>query len=279
MNEGELFSRTYLRTGVPTQDSMRFRNRLYGQMQLNHSRDSSWYEVAQALRQSGGLDIQGSFGGFRTFLLQSPIQDILDFVTLYWRRAGGDTAYDSRPEKWRSFVSTALKEENLGYRLDGKCGVHYFVDEEFERNRVSALSALDAPPLRAARTALEEAHRYLDPGSRDTKTSVRSAFEALEIVVRLMFPEQKNLNKWLVENKLKPLAVGAAKDETEAKAVSLTFDGLAQMIDGLHIYRHGQPVVEPAAPTLDFAVFTLSSIAAALRWIVVLAPPGSPIRG
>lgn len=158
----------------------------------------------------------------------------------------------------------------MAYSVDAKCGVHFVVDEEFERNRVSALQCLDAGRYAGARAAFEAAHSYLDATPTDTKASVRSAFEALEIVARLIEPPSKNLNKWLVENKLMPLAQGLAKDDIEKATIAGLFEGIGRLVDGLHNYRHGQGAEQPIAPSLPMAVYVLSSVAATLRWLVLI---------
>lgn len=158
----------------------------------------------------------------------------------------------------------------MAYTLDEKCGVHFFVDEEFERNRVTALSCLTSARYSAVRVAFEQAHSYLDAQPSDTKASVRAAFEAVEILARLMDSQSKNLNKWMVENKLKPLALAQASDPTESAVVEKLFDGLALAVDGLHNYRHGQGSEQPVAPSLTVSVYVVSTVAATLRWLVAI---------
>jgi hypothetical protein len=80
-------------------------------------------------------------------------------------------------EKWKSFVVRVLREENVGYTVDHQCGVHYFVDEEFERNRASTLAVLGHPRYLSMRAAFDDAYRHMDSNPRDTKASVRSMFE------------------------------------------------------------------------------------------------------
>ncbi len=274
---GELFSRVYLERGAPLQDNARFRNRLDAFLA------DFWKEhrgISHYLKQEAGLIIppRGSSYNFEKFFANDPIEHVLDAITLIWQylratyqqwtKAG--TLTFPAADAWHAFVSRALREENLGYRIDAECGVHYFMDEEFERNRVSALSCLGAARYAGVKTALEAAHGYLDAQPADTKASVRSAFEALEILARLMDPASKNLNKWMVENKLKPLALAGAAEATEQDTVSKLFDGLAQAVDGLHNYRHGQPTEEPVAPSMNMAVYSLSTIAASLRWLVAV---------
>jgi len=170
--------------------------------------------------------------------------------------------------EWKQFVERALSEENMGYRLDKNCGVHFFVDEEFERNRFSTLSALDNQRYNASRAAYDMAYQYLDNDPIDTKGAVRSIFESIEILVKQMVPT-KNLNKWIVENTLKEKCLGAYEnDETAKKIIVQMFDGFAQWVDALHNYRHGQPDQEPVAPPVNVAIYIISSGTSFLRWLI-----------
>jgi hypothetical protein len=172
-------------------------------------------------------------------------------------------------DKWKQFVARVLIEENLGYQLDSKCGVHYFVDEEFERNRVATLRSLDDPKYSGIRDAYEAAYRHMDSDPPDTKGAVRSMFESLEILVRQMVPSTKNLNRWIVENTLKEKCAKIyASEATGAKVVAGLIDGFADWVDALHNYRHGQPSEQPVAPSEEVAVYVLSSGSAFLRWLI-----------
>ncbi|MEO8157921.1 MAG: hypothetical protein ABI648_09005 [Betaproteobacteria bacterium] len=286
---GELFARVYLERGAPTQDNDFFRNRLEAYLSSNHYKD--YAELSKYLKQEAGLVVpvtyQQQFGlyyNFPDFLSKTRIEYLLTAMTLIWRflrqkypqatRASKpgiqfETIYP-QADAWHAFVTRTLREENMAYALDEKCGVHFFVDEEFERNRVSALRSLEAPRYAGVRAAFEAAHGYLDAQPPDTKASVRSMFEALEILARLIDPQSKNLNKWSTENKLKELALSGVTDATERDSIAKTFDGLAQWVDGLHNYRHGQGVPRPVAPSLTFAVYVISSGAATLRWLADL---------
>ena len=89
----------------------------------------------------------------------------------------------------------------------------------------------------------------MDNHPPDTKASVRSMFETLEILVKQMV-DTNNLNKWIVENTLKDKCLKLYEnDDTAKKTVSKLFDGFAQWVDGLHNYRHGQASDEPVAPS------------------------------
>jgi hypothetical protein len=169
--------------------------------------------------------------------------------------------------RWREFVERVLREENVGYTVDNNCGVHYFVDQEFERNRASALSILDSPRYGAVRAAFEDAYRHLDSDPRDTKAAVRSIFESLEILTKLMV-ETKNLNRWIVENTLKERCLSLVQEGPIASAVvGGLFSSIADWVDALHYYRHGQAGEEPVSPTEEVAIHIISTGSANIRWL------------
>lgn len=127
------------------------------------------------------------------------LRDILDSITIisnYFEKFGNSSI------KWNEFVSKVFRDENLGYRLDKKGGVHFYIDEEFERNRFSTLLMIDKQKYVAVHSAYEDAYRHFDSNPVDTKAAVRSLFESLEILVKQMVVTQ-NLNKRIVENDLK----------------------------------------------------------------------------
>lgn len=294
--KGELFARLYMERGAPAQDNPFFRNRLDAYLQTNHYSD--YAKISAYLKQEAGLIVSTSYlekfhnvyYNFAEFFSKTRIDLVLSAFTLIWRflrkeysqlsKTGRiDSAYEMRyPEAdaWREFVSRALREENLAYVLDEMCGVHYHIDEEFERNRISALNCLDSPKYAGVRAAFESAHRYLDTTPPDTKAAVRAAFEAFEISARLICPASKNLNKWMVENVLAPAVLKAASDATEIDAINKLFEGIAIQVDGLHLYRHGQASTEPVAPSLTLAVYVVSTVAAAIRWLVAVDLSNQP---
>lgn len=293
---GELFARQYVERGAPIQDNPFFRSRLDAFLQANHYND--YAEIAIYLRQESGLVVDTFYSDtyksvyykFTDFFSSTKIELVLSAITLIWRflykkypelprtinALSSPTFRYPKADAWHAFVSRAMREENMAYSLDEKCGVHFFVDEEFERNRVTALACLAAERYAAVRVAFEQSHSYLDAQPSDTKAAVRSAFESLEILARLMDTESKNLNKWMVENKLKPLALAQAADVTESAVLGKLLDGLAIAVDGLHNYRHGQGSEQPIAPSLSVTVYVVSSVAATLRFLVSIDSNGAP---
>lgn len=267
---GQLFSHVYCDRGSPSKDSELFRRRIGSFCNSNFSDEN--YELGKKLVHELGLKVPSTMGVYKfdDLFLQIDLKHMLNAITLVWRIAVElRKPYMSvNANKWHAFVKRALHEENMGYYIDAQCGVHYLVDEEFERNRISLLSCLQDDKYTGVKAAFEDAHRHLDSTQPDTKASVRSMFESLEILVRQMV-NASNLNKWVAENKLKQLAQEAYKnDPTAVKVVESVFDGFGKWIDGMHNYRHGQGLPDPVAPSVGFAVFVLSSGASYLRWLV-----------
>lgn len=276
---GELFSRAYLRPERLDSDSKKFRVRLGAY--VHAGMDGQRKALRDYLQIEAGISVPWTASGvdFGKFFAEAPIHDVLNAVTLIWRRLLSDEQFtrrlashlvQSQSVRWLEFVARAMREEQVGYRLDERCGVHHFVDEEFERSRAAVLAGLGAPRYQAVRAAFEQAHGHLDAQPQDTKASVRSAFEAAEILAKLMVPEAQNLNKVMIEKRLKPLILESITIPTDRLMQDRLVDSFGLFVDSVHPYRHGQGVDDPIQPPLEIAIHVLSSVATALRWLVVV---------
>lgn len=261
------YSQIYLERGKPTKDSERFRNRLAAYHDQRLLRLSDAIISRFELKTGAIVPWNVTAKSFSMLLRKGQLRDVLDAITSVYEvlhvASGAQAA-----EGWRGFVAIAMHEENVGYRVDDRCVAHYHVDEEFERNRASALAALSAEHLANVRAAFDDAYRHLDAAPPDTKAAVRSIFESVEVLARLILPEAKNLNRWMVENTLKAKCLEVAPaDVIERKTLEGLFAGLADWADALHNYRHGQPEADPVAPSEELAVYALSTGAAHLRML------------
>lgn len=272
---GQRFSHVYLGRGEPTQDSVRFRRRLSAFFYLNDVLKERGGQFAAIIHREVGVDVPYvAYEGynFRAFFDKAEIRDVLDTITLIWTELDSSGYIDAANE-WRQFVQRSINEENLGYRLDKKSGVHYLVDEEFERNRLATVQHLANPRYGAVRVEFESAHEKLSKVPPDTKEAIRAVFEAMEILTKLMFGSRKvrRLTSAVVEKNLKPKVESAYTDDKVAlKAANQFLSGLSDWINAAHEYRHGQEVEEPANPPVDLAVAMVSTGAAYLRWLVRL---------
>jgi hypothetical protein len=133
-----------------------FRNRLSGYLEAKHYPD--YRDIAKYLQQEAGLIVVSmwveksnyAYFDFPKFFTETKIEFVLDSITLIWQFLKGKytierTSRAPMADAWHEFVARAFRHDNISYSLDELCGVHYFVDEEFERNRVSVLRAAGAP--------------------------------------------------------------------------------------------------------------------------------------
>lgn len=158
MEEGKRFSLIYLERSAPVRDSQRFRNRLAAY--FGKELDKYSFEIFNIIKRETGAEILRSHiaFGIPDFFKKNELRDVLDSITLIYSGINDDYSHNNK--KWKEFVERVFKEENLGYKLDSECVVHYFVDEEFERNRFSALSVLMKPQYAGIRAAYEDAYRF-----------------------------------------------------------------------------------------------------------------------
>ncbi len=200
---GQRFSLLYVERTALLQDSPRFRSRLLSwfDQNLNSSLLISWTNV---LEQEIGVRIR--FTGhydFRSFFEGGARADVLDAITVIHRVL--TARHLALASSWLQFCSRVIKEENLGYRIDTRGGVHPLVDEEFERSRVAALAGLNGARYAAVRDAFEAGHAALEADPADTKGCIRSGFEAVEILFKLMAPGVPRLGTSEIQKHLVPI--------------------------------------------------------------------------
>lgn len=271
---GKPFSHLYIERGAPEKDSIRFRIRL-GYFFKKHFSECN-YEIAQILGEECGVEVQYPADIPRFFEEAEP-RDVLNSIThIFKYLSSRPTHYRVKHTDWKKFVERVFIEENLGYILDEKAGVHFFIDKEFEKNRVSALSCLGEPKYAAVRNEFEKAHSKLDSDPAETKDAIKAIFEALEILYKLITNAKgkDRLNGAGVRDKIKPIAQTIySNDPTALKAADHLLDGLCDWIEACHMYRRGQNVQEPNDPSIGLAVQIVSSGASYLRWLVEINKP------
>ena len=265
---GQKFSQVYIEKGVALPDSARMRNRLSA-VSFDYTGNHSFKLAKLIMRETGAkMPYFAQSYSFAKFFETCELRDLLDSITLIFKWHGGSPI----AKKWKLFVERVFKEENVGYRLDDKCGVHYFVDEEFEHSRAITVANLSSQP--AVLEAFEKAHSFLDQDPPDTASAIRAMFEALEILYKHIVDAEgkERLNGFGVNKNLKPLLQKAFTENlTAATAVDHMMDGLCDWIDAGHMYRHGQKVKESSPPPLSYAVMFISQGAGFLRFLLPLA--------
>lgn len=283
MQKGQRFSQLYLDKGRPVNDSERMRKRIGVYYYQNLNSDTS--KLVSLIEMETGAEIPRgmTYYSMKDFFMENKIRDVLDSITIIYKYLKAERSKCfNKAEQWKDFISRVFKEENVGYQLDEECGVHFFIDEEFERNKSAVIAGLSESKQQAVLEAFEKSYSFLDQKIRDTASSIKSIFEAVEILYKhVVHAEGKDrLNSSGVRDKLKPLLLETLKDNSVAQtACGHMLDSLSNWIEAGHIYRHGQKTDIPLPPPLEFAVLYISQGAAYIRYLLPLAPTNENQQG
>lgn len=268
--DGLRFSHVYLKRDSILRDSIRFRKRLGGYY-WEHLNDYTG-KIAGNIQREIGIDIPFQFSSYSIpdLFEKAELRDLLDSITIIYKLLFDDKSYIAKG--WLQFVQRAMQEENLGYRMDAQGGVHYHVDQEFEINRTLTLKCLGDNKYAAVIETFEDSYKILDSSPPDTKDAIRSIFESVEILYKIIIDAQgkDRLSSKGIQNNIKPLLSKLYTDDTVIICAEQIMDSLCDWIDAGHMYRHGQKVEELVPPPIDVAVNIISMGATYIRWLVSL---------
>lgn len=263
-----LFVHRYLDRKLPAIDSERFRVRVAAAVDILMGGISDVSPIANAIRFRAGIEIPvGRYNGifqWSNFVKKAPIGDVLSVLTVCVQTDMQRTAIRNEQQALVEFISGALSDENLAYRIDPDGSFRYAVDEDFALQQIATLQSLDDPRLQSAREHYEAARKALNE-PMDTRAAVREVFEAVEVVARLIAPAHQNLHPKLVRGELlqATLATLPGDDVQRAKGWPSMFDSFAEWVTATNNYRHGQAAGR--SPNAEFAVFSMSTGSAYLR--------------
>ena len=265
--DGKRFSLNYLSRGEPTDDSKRMRARLAAL--LGPLAGPGDY-LGELVLQELGVRVPRPYGyDWDTFLEKAAIRDVLDLVTLAlvgMRQQNGVSA----TAPWLPGVRRIFQEENVRYRVDDHGGVHFTIDDVFERNIGVTIKALDAPRYAAALMNFNASLASLSETPPATKEAIRAVFAANEGLFRLMFPKSPRLAADEVDKVVPLLAKLTAGDPASAGASTKLLRSFREWIDAAHFYRHEAGHEEPKAPPLEITVLLVSAGAGWVRWLAEL---------
>jgi hypothetical protein len=270
--QGERFSHIYLARGEPTADSARMRHRLgtalaaLGASELRRFLEAELGITAPQYKHTYG---------WREFTATAALRDILDTITITFRYLDGEVRRHNRTREslfeWLRTVRRIFAEENLGYQVDVKGGVHFAIDEEFERNRSSAIASLQGSRYANALAEFTAAFASLDLVPANGKAAIRGVFLAAEALFLLMFPAASILGGPEVARHLRPVVDRTLGHDASARsAAHQILVGFKAWVIAAHNYRHEQGTEEPAQPPLSIAVLMVSQGAAFVRWLAEL---------
>jgi hypothetical protein len=268
---GERFSRLYLRCADPVPDSARARYRIGALF-----RERVFNEHAEPLASYVGREVgipqfaEGRYSSqWNQFIRECRIADLLDIVTaiyryLFWH-AGEEIAH-----WWRDTVRKIFSEEKLAYRIDDVGGVHPAIDQEFQRNLVSTIAALQSSRHQKIGQLIENAAANLAADSPNYKQAWRAIVLAVEGLFALMFPYVR-MTADEIERHLLPVLQNAyqgdAAAETAARAMLKSFQS---WVESANAYRHHPGAADIRQPPADIGVLAISAGASFVRWLAAL---------
>lgn len=264
--EGVMFLRNYLRPVTPLEDSPRARLRLarYFEETMRPRIETFVRTVEREL----GINYPHSGGRYQheRFWTRTEIADVLSAITIWFVLVPSQAAF--LVEARRIF-----REEHLRYRLDDKGGVHFLVDEEFERTVAAAVAGLGAPRFTASRNALHEATAHLGATRQSGKGLIRGVFEAVEsaFLVVIGDPKVNRLNGDMMDKHLKPLLMARYASHGDAEDLAGRFmDHFKAWVKSAHPFRHGTTSEQIHEAPLDLAIMSATQGIGYLRFLASL---------
>lgn len=262
MPKGQLFSRIYLERSPAAADSKRFRHRLASWIgQHQHSLQ----DLARTIRNELGVSPtkpNTSAIDWAYFLEHAELRDVADTITFAYRELKVTGAGHFAPQLIE-FAERALREENVSLNVDDEGGVHFFVDEEFQRARVATIAILGEAGNSAALSSYERGLQAMVGG--DTLTGVRGVFDAAEGLFKQATGEPR-LGSAELSKQLK-LRTKLYYSDRAGDAAGLMLTGYGTWVNACHQYRHADHVPEPTPPPQEIAVALIATGSAFIRWM------------
>lgn len=268
---GERFSQLYLHPPERVQDSGRARNRVAALFRERIFTDHA-ERLAPYIVQHIGVSLPGEgkySSQWAEFIRECRTADFLDAITVIYRYLFWH-ASEQMAQGWRDAVRQIFAEENLAYVVDDVGGIHPAVDQEFQKNIVSAIASLQSARHQNISRLVETALAHLRAEPPNYKHAWRSMLAAVEGLFGLMFPYVR-LSVDEIERCLLP-AVLSAYDENPAAqgAARAMVHGFQSWAAASHIYRHQPGAGDVPQPPADIAVLAISHGASLVRWLAAL---------
>jgi hypothetical protein len=269
---GERFSRSYAQPRDLTQDSDRARYRIAALFRETIFKDHI-EQLAVYISRVVGVPVLGggdrSLSDWNQFICKCQTCDFLDTMTLVYRYLFWQVD-EGVAHWWRDVVRQIFAEEHLACQIDDVCGVHPAIDQEFQRNMISAVGSLQSHRYQNVSHLIEtvSTHLYADPPNY--KQAWRATLSAMEGLFGLMFPNAR-LTADEIEQRLLPVVQGAYKTDSIAqKAARAMLTGFQEWVEASVMYRHQPGVADAPQPPADIAILAISHGASLLRWLAGL---------
>lgn len=268
--QGQRYSLIYLKPEELSSDSQRMRKRLAITFDELVSRDEH-SDLGRALESELGISVlhDGLYDNYIRWddLLHWETRDVLCTITLLGRYARRKSENAARRLNER--IRRILIEECVGYTLDSSFGVHPAVDAAFRAELAGVLRGLEAGGYAAARSYIERADAHLLPEG-DRREAVKSSFDAVENVFKILCPRAQSLNKLAIDSYLRPEIDRIYLEAVAKRAAHKMYQALTDWSDACHNYRHASGDAALDLPPEELAVALVSQGLGYVRWLVDL---------
>jgi hypothetical protein len=268
---GERFSHLYLRPTERAQDSGRARHRVAALFRDRIFKDHAERLAPYISREIGvALPGEGKYSAqWSEFIRECRTPDFLDAITVIYRYLFWHGS-EELAQWWRDAVRQIFAEENLAYAIDDVGGVHPAIDQEFQRNIVSALAALQSARYQNIGQLVESGLAHLRSEPPNYKQAWRAMLSAVEGLFGLMFPYVR-LTADEIERCLVPAVTGAYEaDPAAQEAARAMVKGLQSWVEASQVYRHHPGGADAPQPPADIAILAISHGASVVRWLAGL---------
>jgi hypothetical protein len=270
---GEFFSRNYLRSENMLSDDPRSRHRIVAYLKEYFVGKSA--EVGRHVEKKLGIKcVEGSsypYVDWEGFLGKLPTVDFLDVLTATMQFRPNYTTMSGRiavKHDLVDYIRRVFSEQNLAYRIDDKGGIHPLIDAEFTSNTNSIIRNLTELSLTAALAHVQAADRAMMPQMFDGRQAIRSTFDAVENLLKVIDPKKTQLGATQARDTLGNfLVVVDRASPEEGRATTKLIEALADWVDAAHNYRHAPGGAEPSQPSEAFTVAFVSQGFSYIRWI------------
>ena len=269
------YSQIYARPDTLSKDSKRMRKRVEVLFRaLSKSVKDIDLEIGRRIEAKCGIDvIQDS--GFSVYVSWSDlfatceIRDVLDAPSL----AREVLLRHSRANIAETFIkefSIILEEESIGFLIDSDGVVHPRVDLEFERNRLSAIASLQDDKYSAARSHVKSVEEALLAEPLEGRAAVRAAFDVVENIFKVNFPNENKLNSQAITSKLAPRIQRIYSQVGSPVFAMKQIEGLKSWVDAAHPLRHagGNEVLNE--PSEEIVLHMVSLGLSYSRWLATI---------
>jgi hypothetical protein len=276
--EGEFYAHLYVKRGAPVDDGPIFRRRLaafFGHYIYKSQVTDIEPYVRHIMVETGANPFFSHpyyLPQFDRFFESAPLIDVLTAITIIWRELDRVNLLGPiMPKEWRAFIERLLREENVGYRIDSKGGIHPVVDQEFARNQTSVLAALTNPRYATVLHAAEAAFKQLEALPMDGKGAARNIFEAAESLTKIITGTGADLDEGFVNKDLRRIVDRVFDGDEQIKSTAnRLLSSFGKWVSAVHPFRHGHDRERPLMLPDDVAVLAISQGASFLRWLADL---------